>query len=251
MRRVAALLALTLAAVGCGGGHDSRLDRAQHAMAGLDRGRIAFRLAASTPATKPVGFSLTGPFSMKGGDLPVFDLRYQRLLGGATDTTEVASTGSIVFVKTGDRVVEVPPQSAARMRLGDAGGGFADLGIAGWVEHGRETTAGGETTITGTVDVPDLLGDLARVIAQTDGRPAPALTGDQADALRALVRASSIRVLLHGDDPLPTSVHATIDFGGRVPTALRRALGRYAAASLDLTLQLRRLGSPLTVAPLR
>ncbi|MEA3055868.1 MAG: hypothetical protein QOD30_1300 [Actinomycetota bacterium] len=220
-------------------------------MGDLDRGRMSFQLSAATPSSDPVGFSLSGPFAMQGDGLPVFDLRYQRLLGPETDESEISSTGSAMFVKTGDQVVEVPPATASHLRLGDDGGGFADLGLAGWVDGAHEATSGDRTTITGTVDVADLLGDVARVLAQTEGRTAPRLDAKQAAALRRLVRSSAIEVVLEGDDPLPRSVRATVDFGGRVPSELRQALGRYAAASLELTMQLRHLDTKLTVQPPR
>ena len=251
MRRLL-LVPMLLVTFACGGGgHASRLEQAQDAMGDLDRGRMSFQLTASTPSTDPVGFSLSGPFSMQGDDLPVFDLRYQRLLGTRTEESNISSTGSAMFVKTGGRVVEVPSDAASRLRLGGTGHGFADLGLAGWVDDARESTRGSRTTITGAVDVPDMLGDIARVLAQTEGRTSAPLDSKQAAALRSLVRSSAIVVVLQGDDPLPRSVHATVDFGGRVPAALRQVLGRYAAASLDLTMQLRHLDTELTVSPPR
>jgi hypothetical protein len=239
---------MLLATFACGGGRASRLEQAQDAMGRLDRGRMSFQLSASTPSTKPVGFSLSGPFSMQGDGLPVFDLRYQRLLGAETDGSEISSTGSAMFVKTGDKVVEVPPQTASRLRLGDGGHGFTDLGLAGWVDAPHESVHGNLTTITGTVDVPDLLGDIARVVSQTEGTTARTLDAKQAAALRSLVRSSTIEVVLRARDPLPRSMHATIDFGGRVPPELRQVLGRYAAATLDITMQLSHLDAKLTVA---
>lgn len=250
MRRLL-LVPVVLATFACGTGHASRLEQAQDAMGDLDRGRVSFQLAASTPSTRPVGFSLSGSFSMQGDDLPVFDLRYQRLLGARTEESNIRSTGSAMFVKTGGRVVEVPSGAASQLRLGGSGHGFADLGLAGWVDGARETTHGSRTTITGAVDVPDLLDDISRVLAQTEGRTSAPLDSKQAAALRSLVRSSAIDVVFQGDDRLPRSVHATVDFGGRVPAALRQVLGHYAAASLDLTMELRRLDTKLTVAPPR
>lgn len=248
MRRafVAALCAATLLA-GCGGGgKDSTLDKAEHAMASLERGSITLRLTAKTPKTGPVGFAMDGRYWLRHGkDLPVLDFTYEQLLGTqASATSRIVSTGTDMFVRSGDTVTEVPPAQRQQLALGDGSGGVSDLGIAGWVRDPKEQTAGGVTTVTGRVDVPDLLGDLSRILAQAGGGGDPgAVTGKQADALQSLVQSSAIAIRVDGDDDLPQKLTARIDFGGSVPKELVRALGRYAATTLDLTLTLSKVGA--------
>lgn len=221
-------------------------------MAELDAGRMDLQLSATagdqTP-TGPVGFRMEGPFSFTGGGpLPVLDLRYTRLLGGERGVVRVVSTGQELFVVDGGEVRQVPEDAAARLRLGDRGGGFADLGVAGWVREPRvEEGAGGGRVVRGTVDVGDLLSDLARLAGQVGGVDSEPLDDEAAQRLDRLARASEATVEL-GDDDLPRSVRAVVDFGGTVPDDLRRALGQYAAARLELTVALERLEGPLTVA---
>ena len=251
--RLGAVLAAAVL-VGCGGG-GGPLDEAEDAMAELDAGRMALQLSATTTGdqpTGPVGFRMEGPFSLSGdGDLPVLDLRYTRLAGGKEDVIQVVSTGEAAYVVAGGKVTEVPEEEAGALRLGGSDGGFADLGISGWVEDPEvKERADGSAVVTGRADVADLLSDLARIGAQVGGGgqgPAP-LGGDAARRLARLARSSRVAVEVAEDD-LPRSVKATVDFGARVPDELRTALGPYAAPRLELTLTLERLTEALKVEP--
>lgn len=246
--------ALAVAALAACGGRSGPLDEAEEAMAGLDAGRMGLQLTAtagSDQSAGPVGFRVEGPFSFASeGELPVLDLRYTQLLGGEEVTTRVVSTGATAYVEAGGKVTEVGPGDAGALRLGPAGGGFGDLGIAGWVEDPTvEDRPDGTKVVSGTADVADLLSDLARIGAQVAGGTAPdRLDGDAARRLGRLARSSRVVVEVAADD-LPRSVRAVVDFGGRVPEALRQALGPYAAARLELTVSLERLEQPLEVEP--
>lgn len=101
---------------------------------------------------------MEGAFAIGDAAMPVLDLRYARLLGDRTPETRVVSTGEVAFVVADGKTVEVPPEEAARLRLGGGDGGIADLGIAGWArEPGVEERDGGVRVLRGTVDVADLL----------------------------------------------------------------------------------------------
>ena len=99
-----------------------------------------------------------------------------------------------------------------------------------------------------TFDVSlDLLGDLARIVSQVAGSgDAAAPSGDDAERLRSLVRSSDAEIVV-GEDDLPRSVDLTLDFGGDVPDELVDALGPYAAATLELHLELEAIDVDLEV----
>jgi len=247
---------------GCGGSDVERgagaaaadaMESAQAAMAELDRGRMLLELRATAgqqEPTAPVGFRVEGPFSYaEGTTLPVLDLTSTNLLGDEEVVTGIVSTGETLFLVAAGEVVEVPADQADALRLGSGDPVVGDLGIAGWVRDGRIADGGdGERTVTGEVDVADLLGDLARLGAQVGGETEPtALDDDASDRLDRLVRASEITVEL-GPGDLPRRLVATLDFGAEVPSDLEEVLGPYASTQLVLTLEVRASDRPLEVA---
>lgn len=247
---LAAVAGATLAACGDDGGPLADADKA---MAELHAGRLRVQLSATAgtdEATGPVGFRMEGPFSTADGELPVLDLRYTSLLGDDEAVTRVVSTGEAVYVVADGEVTEVPPEDAGALRLGDGGGGVADLGIAGWVRDPKvETRDDGSRTVTGTVDVADWLSDLARIGEQVGGGAGGdrRLDDEATERLQGLARSSRLTAEL-GPDDLPRSLRTVVDFAGRVPEELRQALGPYAAARIELTLSLEPLTEPLEVA---
>lgn len=250
--RLAVAAALAAGALTACSGDGGPLAEAEDAMAELEAGRLRLSLSATAGAdddrTGPVGFRMEGPFSTAGGGLPVLDLRYTRLLGTEESVTRVVSTGNAVFVVVDGEVTPVPPERSARLRLGDGDGGMADLGIAGWVEDPQVREGdGGVRTVTGKLDVADLLSDLARIGEQAGGGEGGGrLDADGARRLSDLAAAREVVVELGADD-LPRSLRAVVDFAGRVPDELREALGAYASPRLELTLSLERLTEPLVV----
>jgi hypothetical protein len=251
VRRFALIGAVALLAA-CGGGDDSTLGKAETAMAELDAGTMTVELSATTDDVQaPVGFRVDGSFSFtEDGELPLLDFDYTQLLAGEEDVATITSDGTTVWVDAGGQVVELTEEQSASLRLGDDEG-FADLGIASWVEDPEEETSGSETVVRGTVDAADLLGDLARIASQVGGsEDVGPLDGDAAERLAGLVRSSDIEVVI-GEDDLPRSVDATIDFGAEVPDELTEALGPYAAARLHLVVELARLDGELTIEPPR
>lgn len=243
---------LALGTLGACGADDRPLAAADKAMAGLDAGKVRVQLTATAGLdnpTAPVGFRMEGPFSTAKGKLAVLDLRYTRLLGDKEDVTQVVSTGEAVYVVAGGRVTEVPADHAARLRLRDGGGGVPGLGIAGWAEDAKvQKRADGTKLVTGTLDVADLMSDLARLSEQAGGGTGSGLEldADAAERLGRLARSSELAVELGADD-LPRSLRAVVDFGGRVPDELRQALGPFAAARLQIELAVERLAEPLVV----
>ena len=250
----AAALVAALGACGDDGG-DHPLADAERAMAELKEGRITLELNATAGAdepTGPVGFRMEGPYSFTGdGTLPVLDLQYTRLLGQNEQTSRVLSTGEAMYVVADGQTTEVPANATGGLRLGDGDGdgGFADLGIAGWIEQPVTSKAkDGSRIVTGEVDVADLLSDLARTGAQAGiGLDAKDLDGDAAERLRRQVQRSEMTVEMGADD-LPRTVRATVDFGDDVPSRLSEVLGPYASTRIHLILGIERLAEPLRVA---
>lgn len=222
-----------------GGGDDSTMGRAEAAMADVDAGRMTVELTASAAdVTDPVGFRVEGSFDLDSdGELPVFDFTYTELLAGAQNVATIVSDGDAVTVDVDGEERELSADDAGSLRMGE-GEGFADLGIASWVDDAEEERRGEETVVTGSVDAADLLSDIARIAAQVNaqGDIAP-LEGDAAERLAKLVRSSEIEVVIGADD-VPRSVDATLDFGTDVPDELEDALGPYAAAQMRLAVTL-------------
>jgi hypothetical protein len=260
------LVALTGAAAlvaGCGGGA-STLERADEAMGELERGDVTVGVVARSRGADgsdagPVGFTMSGRFDAGAGTtLPVLDLTYTRLLGGREEEITVRSDGSRMVVATDGVPVEVPPDQARRLQLarGDRPAGLGELGVGGWITEGTERdgpTVDGVATrrVTGPVDAADLVSDLAVLASQlAPGEPARPLDDEAKRRVQSRVRSGDVEVLVDRDD-LPRRVRATADFGSTVAPELQRALGPYAGASMEVTLEIRAPGRPVTPPSLR
>jgi hypothetical protein len=247
---VALVAACALLLVGCGK-DNSALAQTERNLASVEAGTLDLRLAASAGVhedeTGPVGFHLIGPFSFDSShELAVFDLTFTRLLGGDEQVSRVRSTGESAFVTVEGKSYKVPQADLASLRVSDDGeGGLSGLGIAGWVRNAKVTPGDklrGELTdvITGEVDAGDMLSDLARVAESVGGATElAALNGDAAERLQKLVKSSSIQVITTAKSRQLRSLRAAVDFGTRAPAALRKSLGPYADARIEVSLALR------------
>ena len=240
IRRATALVTVAVLAA-CSSSDDSTLGRAEQAMAELEAGALSLELAATAAdVAEPVGFRVEGTYSFASeGDLPVFDFEYTELLAGEENVATITSDGDAVTVVVDGEEHELSADDTQSLRLGDDEG-FADLGIASWVDEPRERQRGDDVVVTGGVDAADLLSDIARIAAQVSGAgEIGPLDEESAARLAGLVRSSEIEVVV-GDGDLPRSVEAVLDFGSDVPDELTDALGPYAAARLRLTVTLQR-----------
>jgi hypothetical protein len=255
MRKALCLLAVGLVGLTACGSKPSALEQTQSNMAKLTSGRVDLELSARAgadeTATGPVGFRLSGPFSLEGKHLAVFALEYKRLLGDTSETTKVTSTGTAAFVDTGTKTYRVAEEDLSSLRLEDnPSGGINDLGIAGWVHDPKTERSGDAETIRGTVDVGDMLSDLARIAGSVGGEDGlSALGGDDGARLQRLVKSSSIAVVTSAKHHQLQSLRAVVDFGTRSPAALKRTLGKYAQARIEVHLSMKPLAEPLRVQP--
>jgi hypothetical protein len=185
--RVAAALALAVVLVACSRPEPTELDRAEDAMAAADAGTVTVELADA--------FSIVATFEGEEFELTLNDhvTREQ-------------------FVVTDDDVDL------------EGDGGFADLGVASWVE---DPTDG--PVITGRADAADLLADIVR-LASYVSEEVHELDDDDAEALAQRVRTNRIEVVL--EDGVPASIDATLGFLGYQPEIVD-ALGPYAAETLE------------------
>jgi hypothetical protein len=234
------VLMVTAALTGCGRADADPLSRTEAAMAALDEGHIEFALAATADsgAKRPVGFRMRGPFAIQNDRrYPTLDMRYTTLLGDSETDIRIVSDGHALHLVQDGAKTEVSPQQARFLRLGKGDRGFTDLGVSGWVDDAAVVDRpDGSRLVTGSIDVGDLLSDLARISGQAAG----AGTGETLDAgsarrLQRLVRSSEFTAELDRAG-LPRNLRAVVDFGRELPAELRAALGPYASPRLEVTL---------------
>jgi hypothetical protein len=196
-------------------------------MADARAGHLTFELAAGH-----VGFTVDGSFSPSAGPLPKLEFTYTEHLADGDDVATIVSDGDKVTVRAdGDERV-LSADDASRLKGGTKG--FADLGIASWVEDPREDRQGDGTVVTGKVDVADLLQDVVRLVSQVNAKgDVQPLDDTTATRLAALAQTSTIEVDI-GDDGIPRTVDADVGFGRDVPDELVDALGPYAASELQV-----------------
>ncbi|HEX2043627.1 MAG TPA: hypothetical protein VHF24_13420 [Acidimicrobiales bacterium] len=88
--------------------------------------------------------------------------------------------------------------------------------------------------------------DRAALAGQVSGRgEEPRLDQEAAERVQSRVRSGEVEVLVDEND-LPRRVRATVDFGAAVAPELQRALGPYAGVRMEVTLQVRAPGGPVS-----
>jgi hypothetical protein len=99
--------------------------------------------------------------------------------------------------------------------------------------------------VSGAVDAADLMSDLSVLAGQVGGQADPPRLDEEAAArVPSAVLSGGVEILVDGDD-LPRRVRATTDFGSAVSPDVQRALGPYAAAQLEVVLEVRSPGAPV------
>ena len=163
--------------------------------------------------------------------------------------TKVRSTGEDAFVTVGGKTYRVADKDVAPLRVTeDNAGGISDFGIAEWVNDPKTKTSGANEVITGNVDVGEMLTDLARVAGSVgNDSELAALDGDAAARLQKLVRSSDIRIVTTAKGHQLRSLRALVNFGTKAPEELRRTLGKYAEAKIEVTLTVAKSSPSLKV----
>lgn len=255
-KRALAVAAGAILLAGCGDG--STLERADRALGKLERGELTVGLTASAGqpgslTAGPIGFTVGGRFDVAvDTTLPVLDVTYTRLFGEQEQVVTLQSDGTRMVVTTNGAAVDVPPEQARQLHLaeGDRPAGLGELGVGGWITEATETEGpmvDGVATrkVTGPVDAADLMSDLSVLAGQVSGQgEGQRLEGEAAERVRSRVRSGDVEILVDDDD-LPRRVRATVDFGTTVAPEVQQALGPYAAARLEVMLEVRAPGQPV------
>jgi hypothetical protein len=211
-RAIVALVALTLAAfalAACGGddgGSGSSGDAEallRETFTGtheMESGKVDLQLGIEAEGDDelrgPMSLRLSGPFQLKGDELPEVDLAVEVTAQGQSFDAGLTAVGGDLYVRFGGAAYEVPEQMAAELRRSYAeaqreGGGrnglsLRSLGIdpLSWLSDpeivGEEEVGGVKTQhITAEVDVPALLADVEDLLRQADEQGLGAAAGQE------------------------------------------------------------------------
>lgn len=257
-----ALVAALLAGAACGGEAVDPVDRAERSLRDLQSGQLRIELTATPADGEPVGFSVEGPFSVKGdeGEHVVARLEYRQMLGSETVESTLISTGDAAWIETADGLLPLDESEMESLRLDDGRdekpAGLGELDLSKWVRSARTSDGpelDGERTkqVVGTLDAEAFIADLAALAADTTGEPPSTLAdggdGDR-DRLQSLVERSTIEILLSRADDAVRRIDARVRFAGDVPDEVRKTLGRYAAVDLRLVVEIDEPNKPVKVS---
>lgn len=227
MRRIVWLLGmLALAAAGCGA-EKSALAEAQDELGQASFGTLALTFTAGADDGDGVGFSLHGPFDLRGkeGDLPRAELTFERIGVKAKPVTFVSDGRTA-------RVGSTPLTGAELdgLRLSGKTEGVAGLDLGDWAE-GKATKTG--ERIEADVDPVKALNDVFTLAGQFGDGGVKPLEGEAAEKLRKAVE--SARVVVDQGDPY--TLRLDIRF---LANQLPEALGQYVRPWLRLDLRVDR-----------
>jgi hypothetical protein len=216
--------------------------------ADLDVKFVAAAGSESAPG-KDVGFALAGPFQLpaKDGDLPVAALTSTRLLGDHQVETRFVSTGKRAWVvDDGGKAVELRGQQldALRGSTKAQGADLTALHLSKWFATRKVTKTGDTVTVTGTLDAPAAIADVLALSGGPDQKP---IDGKDAERLRSLVRASSVKLVADRDDDTLRTLHFDVRFAPEDQPKLAEVLPGLAGVDLRLDLALRDVGKAIHV----
>ena len=224
-------LALTGAVLAACGGQEEDVDTLlEETFSGdkeVDSGKLALKARIDAQGSDrlqgPVALELRGPFQKSGDDQPPeFDLDASLSSGGLTFQAGASVVGDRGYVLFQDENYVLSPELFAQFKSGFAdaraekegeSGDSADLATLGidprkWLRNARnegEAKVGDEDTIriTGDVDVPKLLDDIARARESGAGDPAAApqaLSAEQRARIEQAIKAMRVEIFTGADD---------------------------------------------------
>jgi hypothetical protein len=257
----ALLLAVTILAPGCG---SSNAEKGKQAVAEtaaklgtIRSGTLDLRLSVRPAAgAKPVGRTLSGPFSLRRSGLPVVQMTSTSTADGRTTTTTVVSDGTRAFLTKDGITVELPPSQEQRLRrsgeLLTRARGLATLRLGTWIDDPVVSdggTIGGVETdrVTARPDVVRATDGLLRLAGLLGLGTAPLPAADRA-RLRRAVRAPRLVLYTGKDDRLLRRLRLTANVAGDLPPRLETALGGTARGKLDFELDLSNPNERVTVS---
>lgn len=238
MKRLTALvallaLALGVAAASCGA-EKSALADAQDGLGQVKSGVLAMKFTAGTGDGEGVGFSLAGPFDLRGkaGDLPKAELAFERVGVQARPVTFM-SDGQRAEVTAAGKTTPLTGAQLDMLRLtgGDVSDSVAGLHLKDWAT-GQATRTGGR--VETDVDPVKALNDVFTLAGQFGDGGVDQIEGRAADRLRKAV--SEARVVVEQGAVYTLSLN--IRFSPQASAQLRDALGAYAAPWLRLDLRI-------------
>ena len=253
MRHLAVFAAVGLLACGCGGSRNASgiLSDTASSLDEIKSGTIGFDLLVTPKqsGSRPFGFKLNGPFSTRGGRLPVTRATYTQIANGKSATVTLISTGSAGFITVQGKTYELPADRLAPLRSATAvfGGNGRSLPLDDWIRDAKVVDAGsvgGAQTdhVHGRLDLSRAVGDLGALAP--GGKPLNAREREQLD--RA-ARTATIDVWSGKKDHLLRKLTIDVDLGFDVPADLRAALGKLVGARITLDMTVTDPNRPVSV----
>ena len=184
-----------------------------------------------------------------GREFAVLDLTYRQVFGDDAEETEIVSTGESAWAVTEGRAIELTREQTRSLRVagGTSSPAVPPLDLSAWLVDGEIERNGQSSTVSGEVNASALVADLQEISTQVAGVSGGELDSDTARQIDKSVRRSEMQVKLEGGSL--RSVSAVVEFGATVPPGLRKALGQYAGATLELSMSVEDIETPLEVDP--
>ena len=254
MRVVAVVAVVAIAALIGGCAQDPEADALEslRRISEIRSGELTLDVAIETTGedVASTGFTIDGVFMLpdEEGALPEADLAYTQRAGDEEVDGRFISDGTTVFVEVEGERTELPADQVDAFRVegdADAATVFTQLDVEKWLPDATVEDEGGDTTITGDLDVVAALNDMFELAASFGGAVVPAIEEDQAEIVRSSVVSSSAEITA-GEDGLLRRLSMAIEFGV-ADAELREALGPLAGATFTLELDLASVNDPVDV----
>ena len=206
---------------------------------------------------QPITLHLSGPFA-RGADNKV-STALTMTLGIASKNINLAvdEVNGTAYVGISGTFYKLPA-SATRPPAGATGavarlkGLFTSLGInpKTWLTNPHivgTTKVGGVDTdhLTAQVDVPKMIGDLAKVVSQVGGSASSALPTTSLSQLGSAITSAQLDVYTGVADHIIRQIHVAVAF--KAPASLGTSAGGLTGGSIDFVVTLTDLNQPQTI----